>query len=57
MPPVVTVLPEPARAVIARTAAAWNIAPDSPRAVARRAPHGYVSARARRRRSAGSQSW
>lgn len=48
-------------AVLARTAAAWNIKPDSPRAVARRAPHGYVPARALRRLRAGvpalAHSW
>jgi hypothetical protein len=42
-------LPDPARAVIERTDAAWNIAPGSAREVARRAPHGYVPARPPRR--------
>jgi hypothetical protein len=42
-------LPDPARAVIERTVAAWNIAPGSAREVARRAPHGHGPARTVRR--------
>jgi hypothetical protein len=38
-----------ARGVIARTASVWRIEPASPRAVARRAPHGDVPIRALRR--------
>jgi hypothetical protein len=38
-----------ARHVIDLTARAWRIPPSSPRAVARRAPHGYVPVRALRR--------
>ena len=49
MPSPRSALPETARAVIALTAAAWSVAPESPLAVARRAPHGYVPARMRRR--------
>jgi len=40
---------EQARHVIALTALAWRIAPASPRALARRAPHGYVPVRMVRR--------
>jgi hypothetical protein len=35
--------------VIAQTVLAWQIAPASPREVARRAPHGYVPIRIMRR--------
>ncbi|WP_156362664.1 hypothetical protein [Xylophilus sp. Leaf220] len=35
--------------VVALTAAAWRVAPASPRARARRAPHGYVPVRVLRR--------
>jgi hypothetical protein len=38
-----------AQRVIATTALAWHVAPASPRAVARRAPHGYVPRRIMRR--------
>jgi len=38
-----------ARQVLALTAKAWRIPQSSRRAVARRAPHGYVPARAMRR--------
>lgn len=38
-----------ARDVIATTARAWNVSRESPRAFARRAPHGYVPARVLRR--------
>jgi len=40
---------ETAQQVIAITIQAWNIASPPPRALARRAPHGYVPVRARRR--------
>ena len=35
--------------VVALTAVAWQVEPASPRALARRAPHGYVPARVLRR--------
>ncbi|MFE8644285.1 hypothetical protein ACFX58_04290 [Sphingomonas sp. NCPPB 2930] len=35
--------------VVALTAAAWRVAPASPRALDRRAPHGYVPVRVLRR--------
>ena len=38
-----------AREVIATTARAWNVSRESPRALARRAPHGYVPVRVLRR--------
>ncbi len=38
-----------ARHVLDLTARAWRIPPRSPRALARRAPHGYVPLRALRR--------
>ncbi|MGJ7552371.1 hypothetical protein ACSFBI_00115 [Variovorax sp. RB3P1] len=38
-----------ARQVLALTAKAWLVPQSSPRAVARRAPHGYVPVRAMRR--------
>ncbi|MDM0035258.1 hypothetical protein QTI33_24195 [Variovorax sp. J22P271] len=47
---------EQARAVIARTATAWRIAPASPRAVARRAPHGHVPVRILRRIGASARA-
>ena len=56
IPPPRSALPETARAVIALTAAAWNIAPESPLAVARRAPHGYVPARMQRRLRAAADA-
>lgn len=40
---------ELASQVIARTALAWQVTPQSARAIARRAPHGYVPVRALRR--------
>ena len=40
---------EHVRRVIAQTASVWQIAPASPREVARRAPHGYVPVRIMRR--------
>lgn len=42
-------LAEQARRVVVRTASVWQIAPASPREVARRAPHGHVPARIMRR--------
>jgi len=41
---------EHVRQVLCVTVAAWGVRPESPRAVARRAPHGYEPLRARRRR-------
>jgi len=41
---------EHAQQVLGVTIAAWDVRPESPRAVARRAPHGYEPLRARRRR-------
>jgi hypothetical protein len=38
-----------ARHVLDLTAKAWRIPPSSPRAIARRAPHGHVPVRAMRR--------
>ena len=35
--------------IVDLTAVAWRVAPASPRALARRAPHGYVPARVLRR--------
>ncbi|SFN21448.1 hypothetical protein [Variovorax sp. OV329] len=55
-PPDSNDLRDTATAVIARTAAAWNIAPESSRAAARRAPRGYVPVRIRRRLRAASAS-
>ena len=46
---------EHARAVIARTTTTWRIAPVSPRAAARRAPHGHVPVRLLRR--IGATAW
>ena len=40
---------EAAQQVLARTAALWDVRPESPRAIARRAPRGYVPARVGRR--------
>jgi hypothetical protein len=41
--------------VIARTTTTWRIAPVSPRAAARRAPHGHVPVRLLRR--IGATAW
>ncbi|RIX85244.1 hypothetical protein [Acidovorax cavernicola] len=41
-----------ARHILALTAMAWRIAPASPHEVARRAPHGHVPLRVRRRQHA-----
>ncbi|WP_146187948.1 hypothetical protein [Acidovorax sp. CF316] len=41
-----------ARRVLALTAQAWGVAPDSPAALARRAPHGHVRTRVLRRTEA-----
>ncbi|VTU45946.1 hypothetical protein [Variovorax sp. PBL-E5] len=48
---------EQARRVIARTTSVWQIAPASPREVARRAPHGYVPARVMRRIRTAALAW
>lgn len=45
-----------ARSVIAVTAASWAVLPSSPQEIARRAPHGYVSLRARRRLHAAASA-
>jgi hypothetical protein len=38
------------REILRVTARAWGVAPESPQAVARRAPHGYEPLRRQRRR-------
>ncbi|MFT3721639.1 hypothetical protein [Pseudorhodoferax sp.] len=43
--------------VLRVTAGAWQLGPRSPRALARRAPVGYVPRRARRRAAALAHSW
>lgn len=44
-----TDLRDHAQGVIATTARAWNVSRESPRALARRAPRGYVPVRVLRR--------
>jgi hypothetical protein len=44
----------PAERVLALTAKAWGIAPPSPAALVRRAPHGYVRQRVLRRALQGA---
>lgn len=51
---VLSLSPSPwAARVLAVTAEAWRLAPRSPQALARRAPHGYVPLRVRRRAAVG----